>query len=143
MRTRRKFPLLTQVLRQKLKKLFLVLTNQLSQLWITCSDLLQDGFEHLRLLLHQLSQLLEMRIVAEEIEIAQCASISSTSTSSCSATCSAACLGCCFEQIYWLITCGFRGSCGSGCGGRWRRGGGCASLSVFLLGTLGYTLYIN
>jgi hypothetical protein len=136
MRTRREFTLFTQVLRQKLKKLFLVLTNQLSQLWVAGSDLLQDGFEHLRLLLHQLSQLLEMRVVAKEIEIAQGTSIPSTSSTCCSATCSTTSLCCCFEKIYWLLASGFRRSCGgsdSRCNGCWRRGGSGASLSLFLL----------
>jgi hypothetical protein len=96
------------------------------------------------LLLHQLSQLLEMRVVAEEIEIAQGACISSTSSTCCSATCSTACLCCCFEQIYGLVTSGFSGSCGSGCGGCWRRGGGGrASLSLFLLSALRNALKID
>jgi hypothetical protein len=94
------------------------------------------------LLLHQLSQLLEMRVVAEEIEVTQGASISSTSSTSCSATCSATCLCGCFEKIYWLVASGFRGGCSSGGGSCWwRGGGGGTSLSLFLLDVVGDALY--
>jgi hypothetical protein len=47
-----------------------ILPDQCSKLWVPSADLLQDRFEHLRLLLHNLTQLLELRIISEEIKIA-------------------------------------------------------------------------
>ena len=96
-----------------------MLSDQLSQLWVSSANLLKDRLEHLRLLLDDLSELLELGIVSEEIKIAQstscgsstCPSPSSTkkiasSTASSSRTTSSASasLSCCFKKIYRLIT---------------------------------------
>jgi hypothetical protein len=55
MRTRRKLALFTNVFRQELEKLFLILSDQLRQLRVSGSDLLQDWLQHLRLLLDKLT----------------------------------------------------------------------------------------
>ena len=97
-----------------------MLTNQSSQLWVTSSNLLQDGLEHLRILLDDLSQLLELRVISEEIEVAKscaggtactCASSGSSkqvSSSTCSSTTtgttSLSSLGGLLEEVDGLIT---------------------------------------
>ena len=49
---------------QQLEKLFLILPNNLSKLWIAFSNLLEDRLEHGRLLLNKLTQLLEVRTLS-------------------------------------------------------------------------------
>lgn len=46
-----------------------MLSNESSQLWISSTDLLQDRLEHLGILLNNLSELLELWVVSQEIEI--------------------------------------------------------------------------
>lgn len=71
--------------------------NELGQLGVTSAKLLQDGLEHLGLLLHDLAQLLELGVAAEEIEVTE---ISGTGTSSGSgARTTTATLSCKIEQI--------------------------------------------
>lgn len=55
------------VLGEQLQELFRVIGDQLSKLRIASADLLEDRFKHLRLLLHNLSQLLELGVVAQEV----------------------------------------------------------------------------
>jgi hypothetical protein len=42
----------------------------LCELWVAGTDLLEDWLEHLRLLLDDLSQLLELWVISQEVEIA-------------------------------------------------------------------------
>lgn len=71
--TRRQGRVVVGILAQKLEELVGVRGNQLGQLRVAGTELLQDGLEHLRLLLHHLAQLLELGVVAEEVEVAQVA----------------------------------------------------------------------
>jgi hypothetical protein len=61
---------LTKILAQQLQELLGVLTNHRGDLGVACGDLLQDGLEHVRLLLDELAELLEVGVVAQEIEVA-------------------------------------------------------------------------
>ena len=61
------------ILTQQLKKLVGMLSNQLSKLGVPSADLLEDGFEHARLGLYNLSELLELGIVSEEVQIVKSA----------------------------------------------------------------------
>ena len=106
-----------------------VLTNDGSNLGIPSSDLLQDGLKHVRLLLDQLTELLEVRVAAEELEAAKGFTTSSTCAGTC--TCGTSTtgpttlttgLGSGFEKVERLLTT-------SGSGGT-RRGG---LFSCFLL----------
>ena len=65
-RTRGQGSIFICVLHEQLHELLGMLLNQLRQLGVTGVDLLQDGLEHLRLLLHDRSQLLELRIVTQK-----------------------------------------------------------------------------
>lgn len=135
-----------------------MLTNQSSQLWVTSSNLLQDRLEHLRILLDDLSQLLELRVISEEIEVAKssaggasCACTSSSSSKQVSrstysgtttGTTSLSSLGSLLEEVDGLITTFsawiWGGNCGS-CGGG-SSSGSSGGLSLFLLEVLGDAL---
>jgi hypothetical protein len=138
--------IIVTVFAQQLQELVRMLSDQLRQLWVTSAHLLEDRFEHLGLLLHDLAKLLELGVVAEEVEVTQsttgcscgyCSScskdISCSSTSGCTASSSTSC-GCGLEQIDGLFTTlttfGSRRSGGWRCGlatSCWGR------LSLFLL----------
>ena len=60
--------ILIGVLGQQLHELLWVLGNHLGELRVASSNLLENGLEHLRLLLNDLAQLLELRVVAQEIK---------------------------------------------------------------------------
>lgn len=70
---RRHRRVLVTSLAEELKKLVGVLTDQFGELRVAGPDLLQDGFEHLRRVGHHLAQLLELRVVAEEVEVPESA----------------------------------------------------------------------
>ena len=59
------------VLTEQLQELIRVLADQLSQLGVARANLLQDRLEHVRLLLHHLTKLLEVLILTQEVEVAQ------------------------------------------------------------------------
>ena len=61
------------VLSQKREELVRVITDELSQLGVSGAKLLEDGLQHLGLLLDNLPQLLELSVVSEEVEIAEIA----------------------------------------------------------------------
>jgi hypothetical protein len=61
----------TTAFAKKLEELLLILTDKLSELRISSTELLKDWLKHLRLLLDDLAQLLELGIVAKEIEVAK------------------------------------------------------------------------
>lgn len=69
LRSRRQWCIPLRILRQQLKKLIRILPYQRRKLRIAGANLLQDRLQHLRLRLHNLAQLLELRVVAQEIEI--------------------------------------------------------------------------
>jgi hypothetical protein len=48
-----------------------MLSDKLGELWVSSTDLLQDGLQHLRVLLHDLSELLELRIISQEVKVSQ------------------------------------------------------------------------
>lgn len=126
LRTRRQL-LLLEIFTEQLQELFLVLPDELRDLRVACGHLLQDRFEHCRVLLHQLAKLLEMGVVAQEIQILPFASGRSTRASSASS--SLAGLRCRFEEVHrFLSTGGGRCSRCSATGrcsrGRRRRGSG-------------------
>lgn len=64
---------------QQLHELVLVRGNQICQLWVTSCDLLKDSLEHCWVLLYDLAKLLELRVVAQKLQVAQILT-SSTST---------------------------------------------------------------
>ena len=53
-----------------MKELLRIRRDHLSKLWVAGAKLLEDRFEHLRLLVYKLSQLLELRVVAQEVKVA-------------------------------------------------------------------------
>jgi hypothetical protein len=125
---------------QELEKLLLILTNELCNLRVTSGNLLKDRFQHLRLLLDQLAELLKVRVIPQEVEVGQSfPSSGSTRTSSTTCALSSTGLSSGFKQIDRLITTGRRGSRGSTLSGRSGRGrgcggcGGCGSLLLLLL----------
>jgi len=67
-RRQRRIPL--RILRQQLQELLGVLADQRRQLRVARPDLLQDRLQHPRLRLHNLAQLLELRVRAQEIQVA-------------------------------------------------------------------------
>lgn len=67
-RRQRRIPL--RILRQQLQELLRVLADQRRQLRIARPDLLQDRLQHARLRLDNLAQLLELRVRAQEIQVA-------------------------------------------------------------------------
>jgi hypothetical protein len=60
--------ILVSIFREQLQELFRVRCNHLRQLGVTGADLLQDRLKHLRLLLYDLSKLLELGVVAQEVK---------------------------------------------------------------------------
>lgn len=121
LRARWQLHVLVAVLCQQLHELFGVLRNDLRQLRIASRDLLQDGLEHLRLLLHDLTKLLELWVVAEEVEVSVRSTSTSAlpttgSTSSCCSTTTtsstrtaSATLGSRLEEVDRLVTTTLRG----------------------------------
>jgi hypothetical protein len=61
-----------------LHELLWVLGDDLGQLRATCGDLLQDWLKHAWLLLDDLAKLLELWVVAKEVEVSGTSSASST-----------------------------------------------------------------
>lgn len=86
------------------------------QLGVSGSDLLQDRLKHLRLQLYNLSQLLKLWVVTQEIQAIaakrRTGSCSSTGASSTTTTTSASLSSLCsgFKEIYRLVA--SSGSCG-------------------------------
>jgi transcription initiation factor IIE alpha subunit len=60
-----------------------ICSNQLGQLRIAGSELLENWLEHLRLLLNNLAELLELSIVSQKVEVTQIATLSSCCCSRC------------------------------------------------------------
>jgi hypothetical protein len=140
LRTRGQLALLvlTEILTQQLQELLRVLSDHLGNLRVTSCDLLQDGLEHVGLLLDKLSELLEVGVAAQEVQVTQ----SLTSTTASAATTLAG-LGSGFKHVETTVftSTGKRGS-GSGIDIAVGRGGGtCLLLLLRLLrGLFGDTL---
>jgi hypothetical protein len=114
--------ILVSILSKQLKELLWMVGDHLRELGVSSSDLLQDRFKHLRLLLYDLSQLLELWVVAQKVKAiggeTSSSTSASTSTSTSTGTSSSAagasttstaaltltCLCSCLEEIYWCIT---------------------------------------
>lgn len=76
--SRGKRSIVVAILTEQTQKLLRVLGNQLSQLRVASAKLLQDGLEHLWLLLDHLAELLELRVVPEELQVAHASLLSSS-----------------------------------------------------------------
>lgn len=68
---------------QKLEELVRVLADELCELRVAGSDLLQNGLQHLRRVLHHLTELLELRVISEEVEVAETGGRGAISTCCC------------------------------------------------------------
>lgn len=129
-------------LTQKLQELLLVLSNQLGNLRVTRSDLLKDRLQHLGLLLDQLTKLLKVGVVTEEIQAGKTftrtrTSSSPTGTSATSSTTFlAAGLSRCLEEVDGFVAAS-SGACGTsrgrGLGGGSGGSGGLLLLLLLLL----------
>ena len=109
MRARWQRNIIVSILSKKLHELLRILRDDLRELRIAGRDLLQDGFKHLWLLLDDLSQLLELWVIAQEVEISgiACSSgRSATGPSSSSSRCTSSRSSLCsrLEQIDWLVS---------------------------------------
>lgn len=117
------------------------MTNELCDLRVTGRNLLKNGLEHLRLLLNELAQLLEMGVIPEEIEVRKCFTASASTTGTRPSTFVTGLSGS-FKQIDGLIFAasgsrGSRGTFSGGCSGGLGGGGG---LLLLLLDVFGDTL---
>lgn len=68
--TRRQWSVVVAILTEQAEELLRVLGNQLSELGVAGTELLQDRLEHLGLLLDNLAKLLELCVVPEELQVA-------------------------------------------------------------------------
>jgi hypothetical protein len=102
--------ILIKVLTQQLQELLGVLSDDLSNLGVASGNLLQNGLEHVGLLLHELAKLLEVGVAAEEVQVGKGivaisgGSTASTSTTSTTGTTAITSLGSRLEQIHGLLT---------------------------------------
>lgn len=117
-------------LAEKVEELVGVLADHLSELRVTSTELLQDRLQHLGLLLHKLTHLLELGIVAQEIEVSETSGLSTgtlRTTSTTTSTSAVAKLSSKIEEVNLVIvvTTGGSGRSGLGSGSRGSsRGGG-------------------
>lgn len=82
---RRHGRVLVDIFTQQLKELVGVLSDELRKLRVTGANLLQNRLEHLRLVLDDLAQLLELRVVSKKVQVAQ--PTSSTFCTRCGRSC--------------------------------------------------------
>lgn len=80
--TWRKRGVVITILTQKTEELVGVLCDQLSKVRIASPKLLQNGLQHLRLLLNDLAKLLKLSIIAKEVEVAKTLAASSSGSHS-------------------------------------------------------------
>lgn len=71
LRTRGKRSVVITILTKETQELIGVLGDQLGKLGVASPELLQNRLQHLRLLLDDLAQLLELGVVAKEVEVAK------------------------------------------------------------------------
>lgn len=67
---------------KELEELIGIRGNELSQLRVAGTKLLEDGLEHLRLLLDNLAELLELGVMSQEVEVTQVTTLTGSSRSS-------------------------------------------------------------
>lgn len=149
--TRRQRSIVVSILTKQAEKLVGVLSDQLGELRVAGTELLEDGLQHLGLLLDDLTELLKLGVISQEIQVAESLTTSSrssrggggtntgTGTTSASSTsgATASCLRGKVEQVYVTVVVDTSsGSSGRGSGRL--RGGSCGSL--LLLQILGDTL---
>lgn len=141
--SRRQGGIVIGVLAQQVEKLVGVCRNQLCQLRVASTELLQDRLQHLRLLLNNLAELLKLCIAAQEIEVTEstlgaCTGCSSTTGSTTRATSSSG--GSEIKQVDRAVVIA---ALGNGLGGGLGRGGRCACSRGCLLSILGNTLKLS
>ena len=130
------------LLAEQREELLRVLRDELRELRVARAELLQDGLEHLRLLLHHLAELLELRVIPEEVEVAETCGGPGTRGGGGGATrlstaSTTALLGSKVEEVdVALLTASARGGCAAG----GRRGCGSRSAPL-LLDVLGDALH--
>lgn len=96
-----------KVLTQQLQELLRVLSDDLGNLGVASRNLLQNGLEHVGLLLNELAKLLEVRVAAEEVQAGKGIATSSggsTASTSTAGTTTITGLGSCLEQVHRLLT---------------------------------------
>lgn len=150
MRPRRQRRVVVALLAEERQELLRVLRDELRELRVPRAELLQDGLKHLWLLLHDLAELLELRVVPEEVEVAESrlarggagtGSRSGHARVSAAATSSAALLGGEVEEVdVALLT--SAGGLARRAGGRRRRGSGSRGAPL-LLDVLGDALHTS
>lgn len=132
---------------QKREELVGVGGNQLCKLRVAGAKLLQNRLEHLWLLLNNLAELLELRVMSEKIQVAQiCTTLRCTRSSSSRATTATSSattptsLSGKIEEVYASIILSALLSSGGGRGGLRRSGCGSLASMLFLLNVLRNTL---
>lgn len=133
--------LVVKVLTQQLEELIRVLSNDLGDLGVASRNLLQDGLKHVGLLLHKLAELLEVGVVAEEVQVSKigttCARSSAGTSSTATTTATLASLGSGLKQVDGLLA--TRATSGSS---RGRSSRGSSTLLTLLLLLLLFLLNI-
>jgi hypothetical protein len=76
--TRGQGGVIVSILAKQAEELLGVLGDQLGKLGVASTQLLQDGLQHLGLLLDNLTQLLELGVVSQEVQVAESLSTSSS-----------------------------------------------------------------
>ena len=69
--TRRERGVIVNIFAEQVQELARVVGNQLGKLGVALTELLQDGLQHLGLLLYHLSELLELSIIPKEVQISK------------------------------------------------------------------------
>lgn len=148
LRARRQGNIVVCILAEQLQELVGIGRNQLGQLGVSGTKLLQDGLEHLRLLLNNLAELLKLGVVPEEIQVTKITALACRGGCRCrcrsaaaatSGRTTAALLGRQIEQVDASVVvtamsrCRLRRCAAS-------RGGRGATLLLFLLDIVGDTL---
>jgi hypothetical protein len=138
LRTGRERHVVVSILSKQGEELLRVLGDELRKLRVAGAQLLQNGLEHLWLLLHDLAELLELGVVSEELEVAGAlrASRGSAAGRRCGGLAArAALLSREIEEVHVALVTASRGSC------RRRRGGCSRRRGALLLGRLGDSLF--
>lgn len=154
---RRQRHVIVGIFTEKLKELLWIRGNQLRQLRVARTELLENGLEHLRLLLDDLTQLLELRVVSEELQVSEIAaastdgsgsssrgrrsSSSGTATATATASATTSLLCCEIEEIDAAVVASSSCGCFSrlGCGSLGSSGG--LALLLLLLHRFGDALH--
>jgi hypothetical protein len=138
------------VLTQKVQELIRVSGNQLSELGVAGAELLQNGLQHLWLLLDDLSELLKLSVTAQEVEVTKTlSSLSSGGGSGGSTAWAGSTTGTTpsglrskIEKVHRAVIITTTVAALGGLGSRLRRSSGGASSGSRLLCALGNTLNV-